>query len=89
MCRCVSSLSQNPSLGTITALEVEVNRVVCIALFVFSISDLKQNARSLLTQVSDPAFYALLHGSLGFALHGSFYNRFLIGQNSSTANQNL
>ena len=27
--------------------------------------------------------------SLAFALHGSFLNHFLIGQNSSTANQNL
>ena len=62
---------------------------VCPALFVFLISDPKQNARSLLTPVSDPAFYALSHGTLGFALHGSFSNRFLIGQNSSTANQNL
>ena len=58
-------------------------------LFVFLKSDPKQNARSLLTPVSDPAFHALSHGSLSFALHGSFFNHFLIGQNSSTANQNL
>ena len=58
------------------------------ALFVYMKSDPKQNARSLLTPVSDPAFHALSHGSLSFALHGSFFNRFLIGQNSSTANQN-
>ena len=51
------------------------------ALFVFLKSDFKQNARSLLTPVSDPAFHA--HGSLSFALHGSFFNHFLIGQNSS------
>ena len=52
-------------------------------------SDPKQNARSLLSPVSDPAFHALSHGSLGFALHGSFFNHFLTSQNSSTANQNL
>ena len=57
--------------------------------FVFSISDPPKNARSLLTPVSDPAFQALSHGCLSFALHGSFLNHFLIGQNSSTANQNL
>ena len=54
-------------------------------LFVFSISDPKQNARSLLTTVSDPAFQALSHCCLGFALHGSFLNHFLIGQNSSNS----
>ena len=32
-------------------------------------------------------FYALSHGTLGFALHGSYLNHFLIGGNSSTANQ--
>ena len=40
-------------------------------LFVFSINGLKQNARSLLTPVSDPDFYALSHGSLHFGLYGS------------------
>ena len=59
------------------------------ALFVFSLSDPKQNARSLLTPVSGTVFYALSHGTLGFALHGSFFNHFLIGGNSSTANQIL
>ena len=49
----------------------------------------KQNARSLLTPVSDPAFHALSHFSFVSSLHGSFFNHFLIGQNSSTANQNL
>ena len=58
-------------------------------LFVFSINGPKQNATSLMTTGSDPAFYAPSHGTLGFALHGSFYNRFLICQNSSTANQSL
>ena len=52
-------------------------------------SDPKQNARSLLSPVSDPAFHALSHGSLGFVLHGRFFNHFLTSQNSSTANQNL
>ena len=59
------------------------------SLFVFLKSDPKQNARSLLTPVSDPAFQALSHGSHGFALHGSFFNHFFIGQNCSTANENL
>ena len=59
------------------------------ALFVFLKSNPKQSARWFLTPLSDPAFLSLSHGSLGFALHGSFYNHFLIGQNSSTANQNL
>ena len=35
------------------------------------------------------SFYALSHGSLGFAFHGSFFNHSLIGENSSTANKNL
>ena len=46
-----------------------------IALFVFLINGLKQNARSLLTPVSHTDFYALLHGSLHFVLHGSSNNR--------------
>ena len=33
------------------------------------------------------SFYALSHGTLSFALHGSFFNHFLIGGDSSTANQ--
>ena len=53
-----------------------------MSLFVFLKSDQKQNARSLLPPVSDPALHSLSHGSLGFALHGSFLNHFLIGQNS-------
>ena len=43
------------------------------SLFVFSINDPEQNARSLLTPVFDPAFHALSHGSLGFSFHGSFF----------------
>ena len=39
------------------------------ALFVFSINGLKQNARSLLTPVSHPDFYALSHGSIHFGLY--------------------
>ena len=40
----------------------------------FLINCPKQNARSLLTPVSDPAFYALSHGSKHFLLHGSSNN---------------
>ena len=57
-------------------------------LFLFSTGSPKQNTRSLLTSVSDTVFYALSRGSLGFAVHGSFFNHFLIGQNFSTTNQN-
>ena len=59
------------------------------SLFVFLIVGPKQNAGSLLTPVSETVFYALSHGTLGFALHGSYLNNFLIGGNSSTANQIL
>ena len=58
-------------------------------LFVFSLFGPKQNAGSLLTAVSETVLYALSHGTLGFALHGSSFNPFLIGGNSSTANQIL
>ena len=51
-------------------------------LFVFSTDDPKQNAASLLTPVFIIVFYALLSGTLGFALHGSFISHFLIGGNS-------
>ena len=61
----------------------------CRALFVFSMVGSKQNAGSLLTPVSDTVFNALSHGTLGFAPHGSYYNHFLIGRNTSTANQAL
>ena len=37
----------------------------------FSINDPKQNARSLLTPVSDSAFYTLSHGNLHVVLRGS------------------
>ena len=56
---------------------------------VFSIGGSKQNVKSFWTPVSESVFYALSHGSLGFALHGSFFNHFLIGWFSSTANKNL
>ena len=59
------------------------------SLFVFSICGPKQNATSLLTSVTDTVFNALSHGTLGFAVHGSFFNHFLIGQHFSTTNQNL
>ena len=58
-------------------------------LFVFSIDGPKQNAGSLLTPVSNIDFYALSSGTLGFALHGSSVNHFLIGGYSYTANQIL
>ena len=60
-----------------------------LSLFVLSIVGLKQNAGSLLTSVSETVFYALSYDTLGFALHGSSLNHFLIGGNSSTANQIL
>ena len=56
-------------------------------LFVFLIDGPKQNAGSLLTPVSNIVFYALSSGTPGFALHGSSLNHFMIGGNSSTANQ--
>ena len=59
------------------------------SLFVFSICGPKQNATSLLTSVSDTVFNALSHSTLSFAVHGSFFNHFLIGQHFSTTNQNL
>ena len=46
-----------------------------IPLFVFSINGPQQNARSLLTPVSDTDFYALSRGTLQFVLHGSSNNR--------------
>ena len=60
-----------------------------ISLFVFSIGGPKQNVKSFLTPFYESVFYALSRGSLGFALHGSFFNHFLIGWFSSTANKNL
>ena len=52
---------------------------VAKSLFVFSIGGSKQNVKSFWTPVSETVFYALSHGSLGFALHGSFFNHLLIG----------
>ena len=48
-------------------------------LFVFLKVGPKKNAGSFLTPVSEMAFYALSHGTLGFALHGSSFYHFLIG----------
>ena len=70
-----------------TVLKNLFHKAQSIPLFVFLKSDPKQNARSLLTPVSDLAFHAFLHGS-SFALHGSFFYHFLIGWSYSTANQN-
>ena len=53
-----------------------IGTTVIKPLFVFSIVGPKQNAGSLLTLVSDTVFYALSHGTLGFALHGSSFNHF-------------
>ena len=70
-----------------------VNRIwPTAALFVFSIVRPKQNAGSFFTAVShsfDTVLYALSHGTLRFALHGSFFNHFLIGGDSLSANQIL
>ena len=55
-------------------------------LFVFLMVGPKQNAGSLLKPVSETIFDALSHGTLSFALHGSYLNHFLIGGNSATAN---
>ena len=74
-------------IGTDLCLTLFFNLRNTVPLFVFSICDPKQNARSLLTPVSDAVFYALSHGSLSFALHGSFFNHLLIGWKSSIANQ--
>ena len=60
-----------------------------VPLFVFLIGGLKQNVKSFWTHVSHTVFYALSHGSLGFTPHGSFFNHFLIGWFSSTANKIL
>ena len=57
----------------------EKRKLAIKTLFVFSINGLKQNAGSLLTHVSYTVFYALSCFTLGFALHGSFFNHSLIG----------
>ena len=44
-------------------LSMKKSTLLYTTLFVFSINGLKQNARSLLTPVSDKDFYALLDGS--------------------------
>ena len=62
---------------------------VHLTLFVFLKSDCKQNARSLLTPVSDPAFQALSHVAFVLLSMVTFSTIFLLGQNSSTAIQNL
>ena len=74
----------DPTLSTCFRIDLRLSHsvgVVCKItkqkrepLFVFSINGPKQNARSLLTPVSDPAFYALSHGSKHFLLHGSSNN---------------
>ena len=49
------------------------------SLFVFSMGGPKQNVNSFWTPFSETSFYALSRGSLGFALHVSFFNHFLVG----------
>ena len=73
------------------AFFLKATQLICttIALFVFLIGGQKQNARSLLTSVSDIVSYALSHGSLCFAVHGSFFNHFNIANKFSTTNRNL
>ena len=66
-----------------------INHSVAPCTVCFLIGDPKQNVNSFMTPFSDSVFYALSHGSLGFAFHGSFFNHSLIGQNSSIANKNL
>ena len=50
-----------------------------MALFVFLTVGPKQDVGLLLTSASDTVFHAFSHGTLGFALHGSCFNHFLIG----------
>ena len=59
------------------------------SLFVFQNDDSQQNVNYFLTPVFNSVFNALSHGTLCFALHGSSNIHFLIGWNSSTANQNI
>ena len=60
---------------------VDLKAPLCVFLIVCP----KQNAGSVLIPVFDTAYYALSHGTLGFAL-GSLYNHFLIGGNYLAAN---
>ena len=49
---------------------------IYLSLLVFSTAGgPKQNARSLLTHVSDTVFHALSHGGLYLVLHGSLGNQ--------------
>ena len=63
------------SLNCTAKMKIEIDNYLQ-SLFVFSIVDTKQNAGSLLTQVSSIVFDALSHGTLCFALHGSSFNHF-------------
>ena len=76
-----SSQSKNTSVSSSVPFRINAKSIltgvpitVTLTLFVFSINGPKQNARSLLTPVSDPTFYALSHGSKHFLLHGSSNN---------------
>ena len=67
-------VSRNSMYKIIWWLDNYPDALVFFIVCFFSINGLKQNARSLLTPVSDPAFYALSHGSKHFLLHGSSKN---------------
>ena len=51
---------------------VDLKAPLCVFLIVCP----KQNAGSVLIPVFDTAYYALSHGTLGFALHGSSFKPF-------------
>ena len=79
---------QNPRLGVkqkVLGLDVSVTNALkrnyrikkLGSLFVFSVNSPKLNSGSLMTPVSNTVFYALSHGTLSFALNGSFNNHLL------------
>ena len=66
------------------AFFLKATQLICttIALFVFLIGGQKQNARSLLTSVSDTVFllFHMVVSVLLSSVHGSLSNNFFIGQ---------
>ena len=85
-----ASSGRKPSNMVRVINSFNIQSVSCTeTLFVFVMVGLKHNAGTLLTPVSDTVFYALSHCTLGFSLHGSSFNHFLIGGNFSTAKQIL
>ena len=80
-----SSQSKNTSVSSSVPFRINAKSIltgvpitVTLTLFVFSINGPKQNARSLLTSVSDTDFYVFLCGSLHFILNGSSNNRLFL-----------